>query len=187
MTPNVKVQIISFNAFVSIISFVILVFNQRMKFIVMKRIDSVTTAEEQEFAESSITQLSTSAKKIDATGQKVVRISISTESEHSIYIPKKAFFLLVDAISSMARGRSVVIIDTDSELSTQEAADMLKVSRPYLIKLLDQGQIPYRKVGSHRRILMDDIIEYNHRLKEAREKQLRYLAKQAQELGLGYE
>jgi excisionase family DNA binding protein len=63
---------------------------------------------------------------------------------------------------------------------------MLNVSRPHLIKLLEEGQIPYKKVGSHRRIELKDILEYEDRQKKNRKTQLDFLAQQAQELNLGY-
>lgn len=64
---------------------------------------------------------------------------------------------------------------------------MLNVSRPHLVKLLEEGVIPYKKVGSHRRILLEDLIEYDRKLKEQRNASLKKLAEQAQDLRLGYE
>jgi excisionase family DNA binding protein len=76
---------------------------------------------------------------------------------------------------------------TDAEITTQQAAEILNVSRPHVIKLLEKGEIPYKKVGSHRRILLQDILEYESKFRSDRRKKLDYLAKEAQKLNLGYE
>jgi excisionase family DNA binding protein len=75
---------------------------------------------------------------------------------------------------------------SDTEVSALQAADMLHVFRPHIVKLLEQGAIPFKKVGSHRRILLEDLLKYDQELKQQREKSLQFLAQQAQELNLGY-
>lgn len=87
----------------------------------------------------------------------------------------------------MAEGKSISLVPSDSEVTTQQAADMLNVSRPHIVKLLEDGIIPHKKVGSHRRILLEDLIEYDRKLKEQRDASLKNLAEQAQDLRLGYE
>jgi excisionase family DNA binding protein len=86
----------------------------------------------------------------------------------------------------MAEGKTISIIPSNSELSTQQAADMINVSRPHLIKLLESKQIPFNKVGSHRRVLLMDIMKYQDQLAKQRENQLDFLSNQAQDLNLGY-
>ncbi len=86
----------------------------------------------------------------------------------------------------MAEGKTVSIVPSDSELSTQQAADMINVSRPHLIKLLESKQIPFKKVGSHRRVILMDIMEYQDQIVKQREDQLDFLSNQAQDLNLGY-
>jgi excisionase family DNA binding protein len=86
----------------------------------------------------------------------------------------------------MAEGKSLTLIPSDSEVSTQQAADILNVSRPHLVKLLEKGYIPFKKVGSHRRIELKDIVTYEEKQKKNRKDQLDFLSRQAQELNLGY-
>ena len=115
-----------------------------------------------------------------------VKIRIQ-ESGTDITIPRKALKLLQFILSSMAQGKAVSLIPSDSEVTTQQAADMLNVSRPHLVKLLEQGALPFKKVGSHRRILLEDLLAYETKQTKQREHQLQLLADQAQELNLGYE
>ena len=87
----------------------------------------------------------------------------------------------------MSEGKSITIIPTDSEVSTQQAADMLNISRPHLVKLLENNIIPFKKVGSHRRILLRDLVAYEKSLQRTREEKLKFLSEQAQDFNLGYE
>jgi hypothetical protein len=105
-----------------------------------------------------------------------VRIRLS-ESRTDITIPRKALELLQFILSSMAQGKAVSLIPSDAEVTTQQAADMLNVSRPHVVKLLEQGTIPFKK----------DLLAYESAQKANREHQLQLLAEQTQELHLGYE
>lgn len=93
---------------------------------------------------------------------------------------------LAEVFLQMAEGNAVAVTPLKAEMTTQEAADALYVSRPYLINLLETGQIPSRKVGTHRRVLRKDVAAYKARIDDARLATLQELAAQAQELGLGY-
>ncbi|MEH2413076.1 helix-turn-helix domain-containing protein [Nostoc sp.] len=77
-----------------------------------------------------------------------------------ISIPDSVYQVLRQAVDAMASGKVVSVVIQDRELTTQKAADFLKVSRPHLIKLLEQGQIPHIMVGTHRRVRFDDLVKY---------------------------
>jgi excisionase family DNA binding protein len=108
------------------------------------------------------------------------------EQERPIELPAGAVALLMDILEAMAAGRGVTIIPENAELTTVEAASALNVSRPYLIKLLDGGVIPHRKVGKHRRIRMEDVVAYKARDDREREAILDQLVGEAQEQDMGY-
>ena len=86
----------------------------------------------------------------------------------------------------MAAGSAVAVLRRDAELTTQQVADFLNVSRPFLVRLLEQGIVPFRKVGTHRRVLFEDLRRYKDSTDDVRRKALDELAADAQELRVGY-
>jgi excisionase family DNA binding protein len=108
-------------------------------------------------------------------------------SSITVKVPKKAMEVFSAVLQQMAEGNSVTLVSGEDHLSTQEAADLLHVSRPHLIKLLEKGEMPYTLVGTHRRVHAKDIQLYKQKLEKIQQRQLAFLAKQAQELNLGYQ
>jgi len=115
-----------------------------------------------------------------------VRIEPENEPEESISIPVTAFRLLNSILTEMAKGNAVTLIRVHAELTTQQAAQTLNVSRPFLIEQLEKGVIPYRKVGTHRRVMFKDLMEYKQTMDHNRLNALEGLAAIDQELWLGY-
>jgi len=144
-----------------------------------------TTKADQKIAFDSLKRFQVVSHTVKSIRNNGVKIKIQ-ETGAFITIPKKAFALLSTILKNMAEGKSISIIPSDSEISTQQAADMLNISRPHLVKLLESGEIPFKKTGSHRRVLLQDIVAYEAQLQKEREKQLNFLANQAQDLKLGY-
>lgn len=101
-----------------------------------------------------------------------------------VELPASVFHLLQVAVHHLARGQAVTLVPVDRELTTQQAADLLNISRPYLVKLLEQGAIPYTKTGSHRRIRFTDLMNYKLRRDGQRAGALTHLTQLSQELGL---
>jgi excisionase family DNA binding protein len=108
------------------------------------------------------------------------------EESESFAVPTSALRLFLRLLTEMSQGHAVTLIPTHAELSTQQAADLLDVSRPFLVKLLEEGKMPCRTVGKYRRVRFDDLMAFKRRDDEARAKVLDQLAAEAQELGLGY-
>ncbi|MFG0334822.1 MAG: helix-turn-helix domain-containing protein [Maioricimonas sp. JB049] len=108
------------------------------------------------------------------------------ETDEQIELPAAAVRLLVDLLSTMAEGHAVTLIPVHAELTTQQAADLINVSRPFLIRQLEEGRIPYHKVGTHRRVLFSDLMTYKQEIDRQRNEALDELAAQAQELDMGY-
>ena len=151
----------------------------------MEAIFERTTKAEQKIAKTSISKVHATLRIVIKNKNTFVKIKIQDKGDF-LKIPKKAALLLFDILDKMAQGKSFTLIPSDSEISTQEAADMLNVSRPHLVKLLEEGIIPFKKVGTHRRIELKHLIGYQQKSEENRDKKLDFLTKQAQELNLCY-
>lgn len=143
------------------------------------------TAEETALARESGRTLSAYLQTRAETQQ--IEIFDDKGAAHQVHVPVSALRLLVDVLTEIGEGNAVNIIPIHAELTTQEAADVLNVSRPFLVQLLERGEIPFHKIGTHRRVRYQDVVAYKERIDAERSKALDALAEQAQELKMGYE
>ncbi len=102
----------------------------------------------------------------------------------TVRLPAAAAKLLLQLLTELGKGRAVSVAPTDVEITTQQAADLLNVSRPYLVGLVEKGELPVRKVGNQRRLPLADVLEYKARNRANRLEALRELTALDQELGL---
>lgn len=89
-----------------------------------------------------------------------VSVVVTDTPGEELTVPREAIIVLARALSHLADGHAVTVLAADAELTTQQAADVLNVSRPFLIRLLESGEIRYRMVGSHRRVDLQSLLEY---------------------------
>jgi excisionase family DNA binding protein len=103
-----------------------------------------------------------------------------------VEIPSSAFAALQAIVRDMAQGLTITLIPHDKELTTKEAADVLNVSRPFLVKLLDRGEMPYHRVGTHRRLNVEDVLAYRDLRAKRRREKLRELTELSEQIEGGY-
>ena len=113
-----------------------------------------------------------------------LRFHDDPSSEGTVRLPVAAVHMLVRILEEMARGNAVTLIPVHAELTTQEAAEMLNISRPSLIQLLEEGKIDYRRVGTHRRVRFEGLVKFKRNADAARRAALEELAAYDQELGI---
>lgn len=106
------------------------------------------------------------------------------ETSEKIKIPLSALKLLGDILKAMGQGKLISLVPVASELTTQAAAEFLGCSRPHLVKLLEEGKIPFAKVGKHRRIKFDDIVKYKKQMKEQQKQNIIDIMNLDEETGL---
>ena len=112
-------------------------------------------------------------------------ISVGASTE-PIALPHSAAKFLIEGLAELAKGNDVRLLPVHTELTTQEAAALLNLSRPYVVRLLDGGKIPSHRVGTHRRVRLDDVLAYKRELDADRLDALKKLVAEAQELDMGY-
>ncbi len=124
-----------------------------------------------------------SSNQLAKLGQQELSFKINGET---IILPSSAVQILQRVLSEIAQGHAVAVTPLETQLTTQQAADLIGVSRPHLIKRLEEGEIPFSLIGSHRRIGLEDVLGFKLKLDRLREEALRELVAQAQELRMGY-
>lgn len=118
-------------------------------------------------------------------GKRTQRPRLVGPKGETLELPEPVFHLLRQIVSVLARGDAVTVVPVHKQLTSQQAADLLNVSRQYLVRLLDEGAIPYTKTGKHRRIRINDLLEYKKKRDDQREQGLVELMQMSQDFG-GY-
>lgn len=113
-----------------------------------------------------------------------IHIERADGEQADLALPSAALPLFLSLLTELGHGKGVRIVATDAEVTTQQAADFLKVSRPYFVKLLESGKIPYRSVGPRRRVLIEDLLAYKAKEEAERHRGLDELVAEAQKLGM---
>ncbi len=144
----------------------------------------IPTEADARLARESVRQLGRILETRDA--ELHFRYKPDEDREETVTLPLSALRLLKDILDRMAQGQGVTVFSLSRELTSQEAADLLNVSPPYLIGLLEEGKIPSRLEGNHRRVRIDDLLVYKRWDEAERLKALGELVAQAQELDMGY-
>jgi excisionase family DNA binding protein len=125
----------------------------------------------------------------DAERSRLLSAKLEAKGDANVSVrdlPDSVMLLVRQILTEMAQGHAVSLSALPKELSTQQAATVLGVSRPFVIKLMDEGQLAYRKVGSHRRVMLDEVMVYIEGTRVKRLAGLAELTAEAQELELGY-
>lgn len=146
-----------------------------------------TIAERLRLPSEDDTELAAEASRyLSQAKQEGSDLHVQIDGGKALRLPKAVNDLLFELLTEMARGNAVTVIPVHAELTTQEAADYLNVSRPFIIKLLEAGKLKYHMVGSHRRVRFTDLDEYAKKIEADRKSAMEELAQQAQELEMGY-
>jgi excisionase family DNA binding protein len=103
-----------------------------------------------------------------------------------ITMPKNVVQIMLEVMTQVANGQQVSVLPKDTDLTTAETADLLNVSRPYVVQLLNEGKLPFRMVGTHRRVLLEDAVQCKETQRKKSLEIMAELSKEAQDLGYGY-
>ena len=143
----------------------------------------IPTDQDTEIARTSSEALAPLLKD-NGTGEAHIRFVAHGQQGAEIALPASAVRILFSALQEMAKGHSVTLLPVDTELTTQQAAELMRVSRPSLIKMLDERKLPYRKIGAHRRVRYDDVLHYLETERARRKKVMEELVAETESLGL---
>lgn len=120
----------------------------------------------------------------DEQGEIHVHLHTNDNQDAQLILPYAAAQLLLNVLKEMAKGNAISLVPIQAELTTQQGADLLSVSRPFFIKLLEDGKIPYRKVGSYRRVKAQDVLAYIKEYQQTATEAMREMVAESQALGL---
>jgi excisionase family DNA binding protein len=140
----------------------------------MSNTPELPSSDEVELARRAILSLSQALHRGDA---KTVSVSADGGESATVLIPRMAYDLFLEVLGQMAHGNAVTIVPVRAHLTTQQAADLLNVSRPFVIKLLDQEELAHHKVGTHRRIMAEELFAYKKRRDESSRRALAELSR----------
>lgn len=147
--------------------------------VLLEKPDTIVPSEED-------ARLAAESSRILASRRPEEEFHVHLSDGQELPLPKAVRQFLTHLLTEMSHGNAVTLIPVHAEMTTQEAADYLNVSRPHLVKLLEAGNIKFHKVGSHRRVRFGDLRTYKEQAAAGRAEALDELAAQAQELGMGY-
>lgn len=120
----------------------------------------------------------------DLTNDRRPRARLIGPDGSKIDVPEELYGVLRDVVAALSQGLAISIAPHNTMLTTQEAADLLSISRPTLVRLLSEGEIPFSMRGRHRRVLLRDVLDYQERTRQEREQVLDQMAVDAEETGL---
>lgn len=126
------------------------------------------------------------ATALDHARAATITVTTADGKHPSVDVPPAALNLIGQVLGAMSEGRPITLLPAQQEFTTVEAANFLNVSRPFLIKEIDAGRLPHRKVGTHRRVAFDDLVAYARDMRRRQESALDRMAENARELGLDY-
>ena len=176
-------SLLSFMLFVAFASFVVYILTERrfaMNLVVLKEAElAMPTDKESALAAETGRQIASVIHEAET-----VSAHFGPKGAATVELPVAAVRLLLDILKQMARGNAVTLMPVHTELTTQQAADLLNVSRTHLVQLLDEEKIPHRKVGTHRRVRAEDVLAYRRETERARRRALDELTELDEELGL---
>lgn len=125
-------------------------------------------------------------ESLDHSRAATITLTSDSGDAPSVAVPTKTLRFIADVLGALSERRPVVFMPAKRELSTVEAAHVLNVSRPFVIKEIEAGRLPHRKVGSHRRVAFEDLMKYAQEMRAKQGQALQRLADNAAELGLDY-
>lgn len=149
----------------------------------MQTVTYKPTKHEQKIAIEAMTEIQKLQRQFKTRKAATTIVSIG-KNGNSMSVPTKAVSFFYEIVDSMAYGKSVTVLTSDLLISTQQAADILHFSRPYVVRLLEEGKIPFQKVGTHRRMKLADVVAYEKEFKKLQDRALDLLTAEAQKLNM---